>query len=141
MRQSRIWVLTSLLLGGLLGLAFMSLAQDSPWVRKANMPTPRTLLSTAMVNGIIYAIGGWGTEELIEEAEDEALAVVEAYDPVTDTWTRRSDMPSARGELAPASVVSAPTGMASGSITMSSSGMPYSPVAMATIFLVISNRL
>ena len=36
--------------------------------------------------------------------------------------------------------VSAPTGIASGSITMSSTGMPYSPTAMSTIFLVISSR-
>ena len=38
------------------------------------------------------------------------------------------------------SEVSAPTGMASGSITMSSSGMPYLPVATSTILRASSSR-
>jgi hypothetical protein len=37
-------------------------------------------------------------------------------------------------------VVSAPTGIASGSITMSSAGMPYRPVATSTILRVSSSR-
>ena len=38
-------------------------------------------------------------------------------------------------------VVSAPIGIASGSITMSSIAMPYSVVATSTIFLTSSSRL
>ena len=38
------------------------------------------------------------------------------------------------------SEVSAPIGIASGSITMSSSGIPYSPTAMSRILFVISRR-
>jgi hypothetical protein len=40
------------------------------------------------VDGKIYAIGGWG-----------GSAAVEEYDPVTDTWTKKADMPTARWSL------------------------------------------
>ena len=56
------------------------------WTPKADMPTGRSLLTTCVVDGIIYAIGGWAT----------ALATVEAYDPRTDTWTKKASMPTAR---------------------------------------------
>jgi len=60
------------------------------WTQKADMPTARGYLSTSVVNGKIYAIGGtpgsWG----------EMLSTVEEYDPVTDTWTTKDDMPTAR---------------------------------------------
>ena len=42
--------------------------------------------------------------------------------------------------VAATSEVSAPTGMASGSITMSSSGMPYSLVAVSMIFRASATR-
>ena len=69
------------------------------WTRKTDMPTSR-ITSTAVVNGKIYAIGGkkihkrrigpgWGYD--ITE-----LATVEMYDPVTDTWTQKADMPTIR---------------------------------------------
>lgn len=54
------------------------------------MPPPRLSLSTAVVNGKIYAIGGiWGGVELSTEG----------YDPVTDTWTEKADMPTPRHDL------------------------------------------
>jgi N-acetylneuraminic acid mutarotase len=104
MRQNRIWVLISLVLGGLLCLAFVSLAQDSAWARKSNMPTPRTFASSCVVNGTIYIIGGWGFEEFFEGVESEVLAAVEAYDPVADIWIKRMDMPTARDELSTSAV-------------------------------------
>ena len=52
------------------------------WTRKANMPTPRSVLCASAVNGTVYAIGGNGS----------GASVVEAYDPITDTWTRMADM-------------------------------------------------
>ncbi len=65
------------------------------WTRRADMPTARRC-SVSAVNGKIYAIGGRGA--VIGGIEDygEDLSVVEEYDPATDTWTRRSDMPTAR---------------------------------------------
>lgn len=62
------------------------------WTKKANMPTPRWLLSTSVVNGRIYAIGGCS----IVNAAGPALSTVEVYDPVTDKWTKKADMPTAR---------------------------------------------
>lgn len=69
------------------------------WTQQADMPTARTT-STSVVNGKIYAIGGgkshkrrigpgWGWETII-------LRTVEMYDPITDTWTPKADMPTPR---------------------------------------------
>jgi N-acetylneuraminic acid mutarotase len=67
--------------------------QTDIWTRKADMPTQRTFLGTSVVNGKIYVLGGsigspfWtGT----------AIATVEVYDPASDTWTPRADMPMPR---------------------------------------------
>lgn len=43
------------------------------WTEKVNMPTPRISLSTSVVNGKIYAIGGWNGDQFI-------LSTVEEYD-------------------------------------------------------------
>jgi RNA polymerase sigma factor (sigma-70 family) len=64
------------------------------WTEKAPMPTPRSWLSTSVVDGIIYAIGG--TPEGGASTWDRTSAV-EAYDPVTNTWTVKADMPDTRG--------------------------------------------
>ena len=66
------------------------------WIKKADMPTPRLGLSTTVVNGKIYAIGGG--------APLNPLPTVEVYDPATDTWTKKPDMPTARGELSACAV-------------------------------------
>lgn len=58
------------------------------WTTKAPMPTPRSYLAAAVVNGIIYAVGGLGGE-----------LAVEAYDPVTDSWTARASMPTALSNI------------------------------------------
>jgi hypothetical protein len=54
------------------------------------MPTARAGLVTGVVNGKIYAIGG------VANAPGPGLATVEEYDPLSDTWTRKTDMPTAR---------------------------------------------
>ena len=67
--------------------------QTNTWQQLADLPTPRTYPYTAVVNGIIYVFGGWYTDKV------EGLkypVVVEAYDPVTDTWTQKKDMPVSR---------------------------------------------
>ena len=60
------------------------------WTRKTDMPTARSGPSASVVDGKIYVIGG---------GEDEALSIVEEYDPATDTWTKKADMPTARAIL------------------------------------------
>jgi len=72
----------------LLSAVSMSVAEEGTWTRKADMPTARLSLSTSVVNGKIYAIGGSRSLYL------RALAAVEEYDPATDTWNRKADMPS-----------------------------------------------
>ena len=59
------------------------------------MPTPRGYLATAAVNGKIYAIGGLNPS--FERAQ--GISTVEEYDPVTDTWTLKADMPTPRAVL------------------------------------------
>jgi len=53
------------------------------WTRKADLPTPRrAALATSVVDGKIYAIGGF--------TGAQGVNTVEVYDPVTDTWTRKA---------------------------------------------------
>lgn len=69
------------------------------WTTKATMPTPRWGMTVSVVNGLIYAIGGW--------AGWPELSVVEVYDPATDTWsttipgtsTLLTPMPTARDDF------------------------------------------
>ena len=58
------------------------------WIKKTDMPTPRQNLSTSVVDGKIYAIGGWGN--------NRELSTVEEYDPVADKWTQKADIPTSR---------------------------------------------
>jgi N-acetylneuraminic acid mutarotase len=60
------------------------------------MPTARQGLSTNVVNGKIYAIGG-GAGSSASYSSVETYATVEEYDPATDTWTTKSEMPTSRG--------------------------------------------
>ncbi len=58
------------------------------------MPTPRCEMTSAVVNGKIYVIGGRGGSNVIEE-----------YDPATDTWrTGLTPMPTPRYGMASAVV-------------------------------------
>jgi len=62
------------------------------WTKKANMPTARWVHSASVVNGKIYAIGGrTGTF-----TQGPPFSIVEEYDPATDTWTEKADMPTPR---------------------------------------------
>ena len=76
------------------------------WTRRADMPTPRNALSTAVVDGKVYAIGGWGIdrpeggwEALDPTAVVKDFSTVEVYDPETDTWATRADMPTPRNHM------------------------------------------
>jgi N-acetylneuraminic acid mutarotase len=80
-----------------LNLVSVSLALEDTWIRKADMPTGRCTISTGVVNGRIYAIGGaTGRMEVLRSLP---LQIVEEYHPATDTWMRKADMPTARSAL------------------------------------------
>ncbi|HVE77384.1 MAG TPA: HYR domain-containing protein, partial [Gemmatimonadaceae bacterium] len=65
---------------------------------RAPMPTPRQSLGAGVVNGVLYAVGGF------RETFQAPLATVEAYDPATNSWTTKAPMPTARHGLAVAVV-------------------------------------
>ena len=65
---------------------------SNTWTTKASMPTARWGLATEVVNGVIYAMGGY-------DSSNNSVGTVEAYDPVSDTWTTKTSMPTARDLL------------------------------------------
>ncbi len=74
-------------------------ATDS-WATKAPMPTPRSGLNTAQLNGIIYAAGG----EVQDQQYLAAFKAFEAYDPESDTWWQLPSMLLPRHECIMAAV-------------------------------------
>ena len=68
------------------------------WVKKADMPTPRLGLATCVLNGKIYAVGGYAAAGAL------GISTVEEYDPATDSWTTKTPMPTARERLSCAPV-------------------------------------
>jgi N-acetylneuraminic acid mutarotase len=78
-------------------LANANNARAATWTQKADMPTPRWGHSAAVVDGKIYVIGGLTSEP--SPLNGKPIATVEEYDPATDTWTRKTDMPDPRGYL------------------------------------------
>jgi len=60
-------------------------AADDSWTTLTEMPTARSGLGVAVVDGKIYAIGGVGGSDTNE-----------MYDPATNTWVSKQPMPTAR---------------------------------------------
>jgi N-acetylneuraminic acid mutarotase len=54
------------------------------WLTKASIPTPRSEVAVAEVNGKIYVLGGFSSR---------GQAIHEEYDPATDRWRSRANMP------------------------------------------------
>ena len=67
------------------------------WERRIDMPTARAGVVTLVVDGKIYAIGGAELKKFQAGQSFKRLPVVEMYDPITDTWTQKADMPALRG--------------------------------------------
>jgi N-acetylneuraminic acid mutarotase len=70
----------------ILSIPLVMAAEDS-WETLEPMPTARCSFGVAVVDGKIYAIGGWN---------GSYLNTNEMYDPATDTWTTKRSMPTAR---------------------------------------------
>lgn len=58
------------------------------WERCQPMRTARSRVGVAVINGLLYAIGGYDGQS--------RLSTVEVYNPETDTWTQVSSMNSQR---------------------------------------------
>jgi N-acetylneuraminic acid mutarotase len=67
-------------------------AVEDSWTTLEPMPTARSGLGVAVVDGKIYVIGGFNGSNY--------LGTNEMYDPAIDTWTTKQSMPTARLEFA-----------------------------------------
>ena len=70
-------------------------ASDDRWRQAAPLPTARNSSAGAVVNGVLYVIGG-------RTVNDGNTDAVEVYDPMSDRWNRARPMPKAQGGLAAA---------------------------------------
>ncbi|PAP76671.1 Kelch repeat-containing protein [Rubrivirga marina] len=74
---------------------------EAGWTSAAPLPIPRNHLSSAVIGGQIYAIGG-------QQGHDESRrfrSELHVYDPATDTWARRADLPVRRSHFEPGTTV------------------------------------
>ncbi|MDX6213372.1 MAG: hypothetical protein QOF82_2459 [Frankiales bacterium] len=69
-------------------------AGSTTWVPGAAMPNPRNHLGWAVINGLIYAVGGQHLND-----SSTAQAELDRYDPASNAWTRLSAMPVARSHV------------------------------------------
>jgi N-acetylneuraminic acid mutarotase len=76
--------------GGTLSRVMAYNATTNTWTLKAEMPIPLKATNGAVViNGKIYLSGG-----LVSKNDKSYSARLLVYDPVTNTWARKSDMPT-----------------------------------------------
>src|SRR5262249_46479066 len=64
-----------------------SLRSPFAWGTVAPLPVPRFEANNAAVNDQLYVLGGFYNSDI------QATTEVDRYDPGTNTWTIRSDMP------------------------------------------------
>lgn len=78
---------------------FSEIIFANEWQIISNMPTPRFNLSAEVVNNKLYAIGG------VRHSPTNATisySQVEEYDPISNKWSEKSPMPTARFSFATA---------------------------------------
>ena len=66
--------------------------QTDTWVEKRDMTSFRLHFTTAVIDGKIYLIGG----KVEGRFNPTSINLIEVYDPLTNTWEKRADMPTAR---------------------------------------------
>jgi N-acetylneuraminic acid mutarotase len=59
------------------------------WIALSSLPTPRAEVAGAVLDGHLYVIAGF-------EASGNSSNVVEVYDPASDRWQRRANLPEGR---------------------------------------------
>ena len=72
---------------------------------KAGMPSPRNHFSTAAVDGIIYAMGGQYGHDGCPGKHTQDTTLVHAFNPKTNTWSRKADLPSKNSHTEPGTFV------------------------------------
>lgn len=66
------------------------------WTTMAPMPTARSHVDGAVIDGKLYVVGG--------ATSSEFFATLQVYDPGTDTWATKTPMPAARYAVGTAAV-------------------------------------
>ncbi len=74
--------------------------QSNAWTEKTSMPTLRGSAATVEYSGKIYVIGG--DQGDVSGNTPTYLSTVEAYDPITDSWTSLANLQIPRSHLAAA---------------------------------------
>jgi len=80
----------TILAGATAATTFPVTCSAAIWAAKPDMPTARLGLATAVVGGVVYAIGGY------DASNAPGLTTNEAYDPTTETWSTKAPMPTGR---------------------------------------------
>jgi len=70
------------------------------WETLSPMPTPREHLAAAVIDSLIYVVGGRD----FSQGGPGNVSTLEAYSPETNTWYSLQSMPTARGGLAAAAL-------------------------------------
>ena len=70
--------------------------QNDTWTRKQDMSASRIQFGVSPVAGKIYSIGGAVHFLDIRPGNPGRINLVEVYNPVTDTWVKRANMPTRR---------------------------------------------
>src|SRR5919109_2897321 len=68
----------------------------SLWTTGAPLPTPRSEIAGAALNGKVYIIGGF-------DESGQSTTTVEVYDPIADKWTTAAPLPQPLDHTAAAS--------------------------------------
>ena len=71
--------------------------KTNTWTRLANAPTKRSSHAGTSSNGKFYVMGGWNNESSGEV--NKYLTTVEVYNPDTNSWTKKEDIPLGRTTL------------------------------------------
>jgi N-acetylneuraminic acid mutarotase len=88
----KIYVFGGNISSGFVGNAEVYDPESNSWATVASMPTPRAYLSANVVGDKIYLIGG---EKYSSTSPYHVeTGINECYDPVTDTWTTRTALPT-----------------------------------------------
>jgi N-acetylneuraminic acid mutarotase len=88
-------------IGGINDSGYLSINEEydpitKTWTTKTSMPTPRSDFGIAVVNNKIYCIGGIIKYDWSGYGEGTLCAANEVYDPLTDTWKNKTEMPTTR---------------------------------------------
>ncbi|MBM1105618.1 ThuA domain-containing protein [Aurantibacter crassamenti] len=71
------------------------------WQIASNLPNPRSHISAAVVDGKIYALGGQNV--LTDSVQNHNF--LDEYNPVSDAWIRKADLPAARSNFQTGTIV------------------------------------